>query len=148
MSTEGKKTETAKTPETPTEKPWQGYREDQVSHPDQVIRDHVKDDPERYEEFMLLPFDDWVFNLWSTWLSIILRADISEIQVTAYRAALRERKFTNRDVIYCCQFFEGNSIYFPMVSDWVTCPDLPRVQEHDRVLVPTKPQRPPWRRLE
>lgn len=78
---------------------------------------------------MALPFDDWVFNLWSTWLSIILRVDLSELQVRAYRVALREREFSNRDVIYCCQFFEANAIHFPMMSDWLRCPDLPRVSE-------------------
>ncbi len=98
---------------------------------------------------MALPFDDWVFNLWLTWLSIVLRSDVSELQVQAYRVALRERKFTNQDVIYCCGFFEENSTYFPMMADWLNCPDLPRVRDQPVEAglgkKPPRAPRPSWR---
>lgn len=130
MSTaKAKKAKETKAPKTPTEQPWQQYREDNLEHPDTVVAKHVKEDSDAYEIFLTRPFDDWVFNLWSTWLSIVLRSSVTELQVQAYRVALRERKFTNKDVIYCGGFFEENSIYFPMMADWLSCPVLPRVED-------------------
>ncbi len=124
-----KKAKETKAPETPTEQPWNQFREDNLEHPDKVVAEHVKEDNDTNITFLALPFDDWVFNLWSTWLNIVLRSDVSELQIQSYRVGLRQRNFTNKDVIYCCRFFEENLTYFPMMSDWLNCPDLPRVSE-------------------
>lgn len=64
--------------------------------------------------------------MWWAWLAVIFRFEATAAQHDAYLAALRERKFTNKDAMYAGKWFEENCYHFPFVAGWLQCPDLPR----------------------
>lgn len=75
------------------------------------------------------PLEAWLFDLWWAWLAEIFRFDATESQCAAYLSALRERRFTNKDVILAGRWFEENNYHFPFVAGWLQCPDIPRNSE-------------------
>ena len=86
---------------------------------------------------MAEPLDDGVLDLWMSWLNIIFRADITPEQNAAYRAAFKRYGFTNGDVMKCGRWIEANLFRFPVLADWLQCPDLP--SNEDKVFMGASP---------
>ena len=123
MPTGGSK---AKKQKKPTPAPWQAYQDKgEIGHPDAILRKFAGGSEDKYLKFLAEPLTDWFFFLWMTWLNILFRSDLTELQVRAYGSAFKERSFTNKDFVTCCRWIEDNLFRFPMLADWVNCPELP-----------------------